>query len=175
MASSWKIGHVFRACSRKTSLLRRSVFQQPACKRYLDLPLGAMKNPLYPKISRSCELSRRRYSTSNVSSMGLWNFRYPGSRAEIERGSQQPPPPTGGGKSRGLAGRGLMLKYNYFYLIFILHSHQFKPNSYLKLIKKYIFSEGEQFQVNFSNKLFQANVPIVHSTRLDKRIIMLSK
>ena len=46
MASSWKIGHLFRACSRKTSLLRRSVFQQPAWKRYLDLPLGGMKNPL---------------------------------------------------------------------------------------------------------------------------------
>ena len=29
--------------------------------------------------------------------------------------------------------------------IFILHSDQFKPKSYLKLIKKYVFSEGEQF------------------------------
>ena len=26
-----------------------------------------------------------------------------------------------------------------------MHSNQFKPKSYLKLIKKYIFSEGEQF------------------------------
>ena len=30
-------------------------------------------------------------------------------------------------------------------MVFILHSDQFKPKSYLKLIKKYIFSEGEQF------------------------------
>ena len=29
--------------------------------------------------------------------------------------------------------------------IFILHSDQFKPKSFLKLIQKYIFSEGEQF------------------------------
>ena len=26
-----------------------------------------------------------------------------------------------------------------------MHSDQFKPKSYLKLIKKYVFSEGEQF------------------------------
>ena len=29
--------------------------------------------------------------------------------------------------------------------MFILHSDQFKPKSYLNLIKRYIFSEGEQF------------------------------
>ena len=29
--------------------------------------------------------------------------------------------------------------------MFILLSDQFRPKSYLKLIKKYIFSEGEQF------------------------------
>ena len=29
-----------------------------------------------------------------------------------------------------------------------MHSDQFKPKSYLKLIKKYIFSEGEQFPLN---------------------------
>ena len=34
-----------------------------------------VRNP-NPKISRSCELYRRRYSTLKVSSMGLWNFRY---------------------------------------------------------------------------------------------------
>ena len=27
----------------------------------------------------------------------------------------------------------------------MLHSDHFKPNAYLKLIKKYVFSEGEQF------------------------------
>ena len=32
--------------------------------------------------------------------------------------------------------------------MFILHSDQFKPKSYLKVIKKYVFSEGEQFPVN---------------------------
>ena len=37
------------------------------------------------------------------------------------------------------------LKINFVLLIFVLHSDQFKPTSYLKLIKKYIFSEGEQF------------------------------
>ena len=29
--------------------------------------------------------------------------------------------------------------------MFILHSDQFEPKSYLKLIKQYIFSEGEVF------------------------------
>ena len=33
--------------------------------------------------------------------------------------------------------------------MFILYSDQFKPKCYLKLIKKYIFSEGEQFPLNF--------------------------
>ena len=33
-----------------------------------------VRNP-YPKISRSYELHRQRYSTSKVSSMDLWNFR----------------------------------------------------------------------------------------------------
>ena len=32
--------------------------------------------------------------------------------------------------------------------MFILHSHQFKPKSYLKFIKKYVFSEGEQFPLS---------------------------
>ena len=31
---------------------------------------------------------------------------------------------------------------------FIFHSDQFKPKSYLKLIKKYMFSEGEQFPLS---------------------------
>ena len=29
--------------------------------------------------------------------------------------------------------------------MFILHFDPFKPKSYLKLVKKYTFSEGEQF------------------------------
>ena len=36
------------------------------------------------------------------------SLRGPG--AEIEGGSQQPPPPVGGGKSRGPAGLGLIVK-----------------------------------------------------------------
>ena len=32
-----------------------------------------------------------------------------------------------------------------------MHSDQFKPKSNLKLIKKYIFSEGEQFPLNQSD------------------------
>ena len=32
----------------------------------------------------------------------------------------------------------------FFSKYLLLHSDQFKPKSYLKLIKKYIFSEGEQ-------------------------------
>ena len=35
-----------------------------------------VRNP-NPKISWSYELYRRRYSTSKISNMGLWNFRYP--------------------------------------------------------------------------------------------------
>ena len=34
-----------------------------------------------------------------------------------------------------------------------MHSKQFKPKSYLKLIKKYIFSEGEQIPLNGSHFL----------------------
>ena len=30
-----------------------------------------------------------------------------------------------------------------------MHSDQFKPKSYLKLIKKYVFSEGEQFSLTY--------------------------
>ena len=44
-----------------------------------------------------------------------------------------------------------------FFLIFILHSDQFKPKSYLKLNKKYAFSEGEQFPLKslcFKTMLF---------------------
>ena len=32
--------------------------------------------------------------------------------------------------------------------VIIVHSIQFKPKSHLKPIKKYIFSEGEQFPLN---------------------------
>ena len=40
---------------------------------------------------------------------------------------------------------GRKMLSNIFYEIFILQSDQFKPKSYLKLIKKYVFSEGQQF------------------------------
>ena len=39
----------------------------------------------------------------------------------------------------------LKLKKYIMYFVLILHSDQFKPKSHLQLIKKYIFSEGEQF------------------------------
>ena len=40
--------------------------------------------------------------------------------------------------------------------MFILHSYQFKPKSYLKLNKKYVFSEGEQFPLRLKQTLFAA-------------------
>ena len=42
----------------------------------------------------------------------------------------------------------LNTKIEFFFSIFFLHSDQFKPKSYLKLITKYIFSEGEQFPLS---------------------------
>ena len=54
---------------------------------------------------------------------------------ELDRGAKNAPP---GLRWLGLPpGRGRVNIY--------LHSDQLKPNSYLKLFKKYIFSEGEEF------------------------------
>ena len=41
------------------------------------------------------------------------------------------------------------MKLFFSYNLPALHSDQFKPKSYLKLIKKYIFSEGEQFPLRY--------------------------
>ena len=47
-------------------------------------------------------------------------------------------------QKRNVSVKDLKLKI-IFQFIFILNSDQFKPKSYLKLIKKYIFSDGKQF------------------------------
>ena len=57
--------------------------------------------------------------------MGLWN--YPPSVVE----------------AKAWCETAQWLKLIFFNIYF--HSHQLKPKSYLKLMKKYIFSKGEQF------------------------------
>ena len=68
------------AVSKESAILitgKWKLFTFPTCDFMLDSSFVAwdVRN-LNPKISRSYELFRRRYSTSKVSSMGLWNFRY---------------------------------------------------------------------------------------------------
>ena len=40
-----------------------------------------------------------------------------------------------------------------------MHSDQFKPKSYLKLIKKYIFSEGEHFPLTLARPIGFLHMP----------------
>ena len=62
----------------KTDHCYRKLFTFPTCDFIWgsSFVVSDVRNS-NPKISRSYELYRRRYSTSKVSSMGLWNFRYP--------------------------------------------------------------------------------------------------
>ena len=49
-----------------------------------------------------------------------------------------------------------------------MRSDQFKPKSYLKLNKKYVFSEGEQFPLSdFINANFSSGLPPGTQTKTD--------
>ena len=53
-----------------------------------------------------------------------------------------------------------------FFLVNILQYDHFKPKSYLKLIKKYVFSEGEQFPLTRAPLAVWANFAIVRETEV---------